>query len=130
MSISAKARPGHAARRRPGPASQPAGRGVAGDDLAGLPNLGPKSIAMLAGAGIHTVRQLRAAGAVAAYAMVKRSTHHASLNLLWALAGGLSGLPWQQVAKQDRLSLLLALEDLKRGDGQVDPVAVRRRGRR
>ncbi|MCM0610232.1 MAG: TfoX/Sxy family DNA transformation protein [Ideonella sp. WA131b] len=31
-------------------------------------------------------------------------------NLLWALEGALTGLPWQVVAKEHRLSLLLALE--------------------
>lgn len=35
----------------------------------------------------------------------------ASLNLLWALEGALSGRSWRQVAEQDRLSLLMALED-------------------
>jgi DNA transformation protein len=35
-----------------------------------------------------------------------------SLNLLWALEGALTGRPWQVVAKEHRLSLLLALESL------------------
>jgi DNA transformation protein len=34
------------------------------------------------------------------------------LNLLWALEGALTGCPWQVVAKEHRLSLLLALESL------------------
>jgi DNA transformation protein and related proteins len=83
--------------------------------LAGLRNLGPKSQRMLAAAGITSLQQLRHLGAVRAYLLIRASGSHASLNLLWALEGALSGLPWQQVAREHRLSLLLALE-AQRGD--------------
>ena len=49
-------------------------------------------------------------GSVRAYAMVRATEARASLNLLWALEGALTGLPWQVVAKEHRLSLLFALE--------------------
>ncbi len=75
-----------------------------------LRNLGPKSQAMLAAAGIHSLEQLRHFGSVRAYLLVKATGANASLNLLWALEGALSGLPWQQVAREHRLSLILALE--------------------
>ena len=78
-----------------------------------LPNLGPKSQAALAAAGITTVAQLRRLGAVAAYAKAKQAGSHVSLNLLWALEGALTGLPWQVVAREHRTSLLLALEQSK-----------------
>ena len=77
-----------------------------------LPGLGSKSQAMLAGAGIKTVAQLKRLGSVRAYAKVKATSTNASLNLLWAMEGALTGLPWQVVAKEHRLSLLLALEQL------------------
>lgn len=80
--------------------------------IADLHGLGPKSQQMLAAAGIRTVAQLRRIGSVRAYARVRSVTKGASLNLLWALEGALSGLPWQVVAKEHRLSLLLALEAL------------------
>lgn len=80
------------------------------NSLAQLPNLGPKSQAMLEGAGITTVVMLRELGAVAAYVRVMQSGGKPGLNLLWALEGALSGLPWQQVAREQRTSLLLALE--------------------
>lgn len=75
-----------------------------------LPNLGPKSSAMLARASIHSFDELRELGAVAAYARVKRVDRTASLYLLWALQGALTAVPWQQVAREQRSSLLLALE--------------------
>jgi DNA transformation protein len=78
--------------------------------IAELQGLGPKSAAMLAAAGIKTVAQLKRLESVRAYAMVKATRANASLNLLWALEGALSGLPWQVVAREHRLSLLLALE--------------------
>jgi DNA transformation protein len=82
--------------------------------IAKLPNLGPKSQQMLARAGIRTLADLQALGAVAAYVQTKRSGVRASLNLLWALEGAITGLPWQDVARDHRTSLLLALEDCER----------------
>lgn len=81
-----------------------------------LPNLGPKSRAMLRSAGINSLAQLGQLGSVRAYRQVKVSGANASLNLLWALEGALTGLPWQIVAREHRTSLLLALEQLERDD--------------
>lgn len=82
--------------------------------IADLPNFGPKSQQMLAQAGIHTIEQLRELGAVRAYVQVKRSGACSSLNLLWAMEGALTGQHWQEVAKHDRLRLLLELEDVEK----------------
>jgi DNA transformation protein len=68
----------------------------------------------LASAGITTVAQLRKLGSVAAYARVRRVSGSVSLNLLWALEGALTDLPWQEVARVHRTSLLLALEEHQR----------------
>ena len=81
-----------------------------GQPISELGNLGPKSQAALAAAGITTVAQLRRLGAVAAYAKAKQSGTNVSLNLPWALEGSLTGLSWQVVAREHRTSLLLALE--------------------
>jgi DNA transformation protein len=86
------------------------GKAQKASNLADLPNLGPKSQDMLAAVHIKTVAQLRKLGAVAAYARVKQQDPRASLNLLWALEGALTDLPWQVVAREHRTSLLLALE--------------------
>jgi len=81
------------------------------DPITDLPNLGPKSAAVLRRAGITDAGQLRAMGPVAAYALAKAIDHRVSLNLLWAMEGALTGLHWRQVARDHRTSLLLALED-------------------
>lgn len=100
--IDAAARVGEsAAQSAPGPATAP---------LASLPNLGPKSAAILAAAGINSVEQLTALGSVAAYNMVKCSGARVSLNLLYAMEGALTGESWQTVAREHKTSLLLALE--------------------
>jgi DNA transformation protein and related proteins len=78
--------------------------------LAELPNLGPRSQEVLLSVGIGSIEALRQVGAVAAYLMAKRSGANVSLNLLWALEGTITGLPWQVVARDHRTSLLLALE--------------------
>ena len=79
-------------------------------EIAALPNLGPKSQAMLASVGITTLAELRALGAIPAYVRVKASGDNASLNLLWALEGALTGRHWRDVFRTDRSSLLLALD--------------------
>lgn len=81
--------------------------------IADLPNFGPKSQQMLEQAGIKTVEQLREMGSVRAYLQVKRAGGNASLNLLWAMEGALTGQHWQVVAKQERLRLLLELEGIE-----------------
>jgi DNA transformation protein len=85
-------------------------------NLAVLPNLGPRSQQMLAAVGIDTLQRLRELGAVRAYLRVKRNGGNASLNLLWALEGALTGQHWQVVAKQERLRLLMELEALESAD--------------
>ena len=77
------------------------------------PNFGPKSQQMLERAGIHSIEQLRELGAVRAYVQVK-SVGKVSLNLLWAIEGVLSGQHWREVAKHERLRLLLELEDVEK----------------
>ena len=58
--------------------------------------------------------QLRKLGAVRAYAMTKAVSPKASLNLLWALEGALTGKDWKDVAESERASLLMALDDAMR----------------
>jgi DNA transformation protein len=70
---------------------------------------------MLLRAGMAGIEQLRELGAARAYVMVKRLDGRASLNLLWALEGALSGRSWQEVAKHDRLSLLVQVEEIEKG---------------
>ena len=101
-------------RKASKPAVKPSGGG--GPALIELTNLGPKSQQMLLSAGIRTVAQLRKLGSVAAYVKVKKAGLPASLNLLWALEGALTALPWQVVAREHRTSLLLALEHLQAAD--------------
>lgn len=84
------------------------------DTISRLPNLGPKSSERLALAGIDSLGQLHQMGAVSAYLKVRGSSGQASLNLLSALEGALTGLPWQAVARKHRSSLLLALDDQQR----------------
>ena len=76
-----------------------------------LPNIGPVSKRMLAAAGITSVETLKRLGSIEAYRRVRAHDPRASLNLLWALEGALTGRPWEDVARNDRLSLLLQLEN-------------------
>lgn len=84
------------------------------ENMTSLKGLGPKSLQMLADIGIVDVEQLRQMGAVRAYVAVKNSNAAATLNLLWALEGAITGMPWQEVARLERTRLLLALDDVLR----------------
>lgn len=75
-----------------------------------LPGLGPKSLAMLAAAGIHGRADLERLGAVRAYLRVKATGQNAGLNLLWAIEGALTGQDWRVVAREERSRLLLELD--------------------
>jgi DNA transformation protein len=88
----------------------PAEGAASEEPIASLANLGPKSAGFLHAAGIRTHDELERLGSVAAYAKVKQVEPRASLNLLWALEGALTGLHWREVAREHRTSLLLALE--------------------
>ncbi len=84
-----------------------------------LRNLGTRSERMLARIGVDSAEELRRRGAVRAFYELKRAGIASSLNMLWALAGALEPWPegrhWREVARGDeRLSLLLALEDYER----------------
>ncbi len=69
---------------------------------------------MLARAGITTVEQLRALGAVPVFLAVTRTGAPARLNLLWTLEGALSGEDWKTVARLHCASLLIALDEVER----------------
>lgn len=77
--------------------------------VAQLRNLGPKSALMLAEAGIRTIAELRALGAVKAYRWVKDK---ASLNLLWAIAAGLDDRDWRDLGEDEKASLLAEVRRL------------------
>ena len=84
------------------------------EPVSDLRNLGPKSREWLAAIGIHTVADLRAAGAVPTYVALKRARGGISLNMLYALVGALEGMHWQAIKKTRRLELLLQVEDCER----------------
>jgi DNA transformation protein len=95
------------------PFSANTARRNASGELAGIANLGPKSAAMLAAAGVDSLEHLARLGSVAAFAMVKHSQGRVSLNLLWAIEGALTGQSWKTIAREHRASLLLALDSLE-----------------
>ena len=79
-----------------------------------FPGLGPKSQAMLTAAGIESIERLKALGAVRAFLMVKHTAFKPTLNLLWGLESATTGVPWQTIARQNRLPLLMELEALEK----------------
>lgn len=73
-------------------------------------NLGPASSAWLAEVGIYTLADLRKVGAVAAFRMVEKNRKKASLNLLYALHGALTGVRWDQLTQAEKVRLRSEVE--------------------
>ncbi len=75
-----------------------------------LRNLGPKSGSWLAAVGIETIDDLEAVGPAEAYRRCRDGGFPVSLNLLWALAGALYDLPWNQLPAAMKDELRRAVE--------------------
>ncbi len=87
---------------------------MGGKAIREFPGLGPKSEAMLIEEGIDSFARLKAFGAARAFAMVRQTSAKPSLNLLWGMQSAISGVPWQTIARQHRLSLLMKLEEIEK----------------
>jgi hypothetical protein len=81
-------------------------------NIADLSNFGLKWQQMLALAGILALEQLRGLGEERARLQVNRPGACSRLNLMRAMVDTLSEPHWQEMAKHDRWSLLLELEDV------------------
>jgi DNA transformation protein and related proteins len=81
--------------------------------LANLRGLGPASVAMLATAGIDTAAKLRAVDPFALYLQIRREQAKVSINLLYALIGAIEDRDWREVARVDRTTILLKLDDMQ-----------------
>src|SRR3982750_3692011 len=72
-----------------------------------LPGLGPFSLRVLRAAGITTRAELNRLGPVRAYIAAKRVEPRVTLNLLWGLAGAVTGTHWTKLPVEYRSTLLL-----------------------
>jgi DNA transformation protein and related proteins len=73
--------------------------------VSAIRNLGPKSAAMFARAGITSAEEIEALGAVAAFRRLKASGARPSVTMLYALAAGLSGRDWTFLTPDERADL-------------------------
>lgn len=73
-----------------------------------LPNLGPYMARRLAEIDVHSAEELRALGAVEAFARLRfRFGREISLNALWAMDAALAGTDWRHIP-EDRKARLKA----------------------
>jgi DNA transformation protein len=69
-------------------------------------NIGPVSEKWLAEIGIYTIADLRAAGAVPTYKLLKEIyPQRVSLNLLWGLEGAVRDIDWRDLTATDKTAL-------------------------
>jgi DNA transformation protein and related proteins len=80
--------------------------------LASLRGLGPASVAMLGDVGIRTTAKLKASDPFTLYLALKQKRGNVSINLLYALIGAIEDRDWREVARQERTTILLKLDDL------------------
>jgi DNA transformation protein len=74
--------------------------------------LGPASAAMLATEGVCTLEDLRAVDVFDLYRQLKQRHSSVSRNLLYALIGAQESRDWREVARTDKTSILLRLEQM------------------
>jgi len=74
-------------------------------ELLRLANLGPKSVAWLNEAGMLTTADLAQLGSVGAFLKVEEAGFAPSLNLLWAIEGALSDIPWELIPPEIKQEL-------------------------
>lgn len=79
---------------------------------AGIPGIGPKSLAILKTVGVRTIEQLQAADAFELYARLKPVTPGLSINFLYGLLAAQEGVHWLQVQRLRRTEILLRLDEL------------------
>ena len=92
----------------------PSRRRASSRTVSQLRNLGPTSAIVLAEAGIRTLDELQALGAVKAYARVRAlRPKSASLNLLWAIAAGLEDRDWRELTGEEKAELLKAFRSVR-----------------
>ena len=71
-----------------------------------MKNLGPKSRQWLAELGIYTIRDLRSAGSITTYKLLKeRYPKKVSLNLLWGLEAAICDVDWRELTETDKEEL-------------------------
>ena len=75
-----------------------------------LLNLGPKSAAWLNAVGVYTLTDIERLGPATVYQRVKDQGYKPSLNLLYALAGAVMTVRWNQLPDEVRSRLLLELD--------------------
>ena len=76
-----------------------------------LHNLGPASVRWLNAIGVHSRRDLEKLGAVDAYAILKANGYRASLNLVYAIEGALTGRDWNRLPAKRKAQLKAAAAD-------------------
>ena len=76
-----------------------------GEPIDNLRNLGPASAAWLRAVGITTIAELARLGPALAYRLVKQKQPKSNLNLLWAMAAGLSDRDWRQLTEDEKQGL-------------------------
>ncbi len=82
--------------------------------LSDMRGLGPKSEAILAEIGIHTPEQLRALGAMQTFLRLKaHQGRRPHLAFLYALVGAIEDRDWLEVARQERVRLMVELDGIE-----------------
>lgn len=76
------------------------------DPIDRLPNLGPYIARRLAEIDVESAEELRALGAVEAYARIKfKFGREISLNALWAIDAALAGIDWRRLSDRRKAEL-------------------------
>jgi hypothetical protein len=94
--------------------------------IGSIRNLGPAMEAAFAGSGIVSAEDLHALGADAAYARLIASGHRPHFMAYLALAAGLQGRPWTDVASAEKAALRARFDALLAARDALPDTALER----
>ena len=76
-----------------------------------MKNIGPVSSQWLGEVGIYTITDLKKAGSITTYKILKeRYSKKVSLNLLWGLEAAIRNIDWRELTETDKEKLKKKLE--------------------
>lgn len=81
-------------------------------NLRNLRGLGPKSEAMLAEVGVHSVEEFLKADPFQLYKTLKAADSKTSLNMLYAIIGAQENCDWRDISRQRKTQILITLDDM------------------
>lgn len=96
------------------------------EPVSAIRNLGPKSVASFARAGLHTADEVRALGADETYARLLAAGSRPHFIMYYALVMGLQGRPWNDLDTVEKGQLRTRFDAIVARNQPLQPAGIER----